>query len=167
MAAKKPVPVATEEKKEELNPTATENKEMTETPAIKEVPEFKETNKEMPKDYNEANSVIFGDEVREIKSTKLKYHRNRTAVAYRILQLYPLPDMLSADKGVFDPERDGDQILFDFLVAVFDDSKFVQRHYDNMTAEDIDRIVEIFCRVNGITEKEEEAKNRQAKGTKA
>ena len=167
MAAKKPVPVATEKETEVLTPTATEEKIMTETPATKEIPNAVSNDKALPKDYNEANSVVFGEEVREIKPTKLKYHRNRTAVAYRILQLYPLPDVLSMDKGVLDPDRDGDQILFDFLVAVFDDSKFVQRHYDNMTTADIDRIVQIFCKVNGITEKEEEAKNRQAKGTKA
>lgn len=138
-------------------PEATETK--------KELPEQTAEKAERPKDYIEENAVQFGDEIREIKPTKLKYHRNRTAIAYRIFQLYPLSDVAAMDKGVLDPNRDGDQILFDFLCAVFDDSAFVSRHYDDLTAPLLDKIVEIFCRINGITEKEEAAKNRAAKGT--
>lgn len=135
--------------------------------ADKELPVESSLKAELPKDYNPANAITLGEETREIKPTKLKYHRNRTAVAYRILQVYPLPDVLAFDKGTLDADRDGDQIVFDFLCAVFDDSAFVKRHYDDMSSADMDRIVDIFCRVNGITEKEEQAKNRAAKGTKA
>ena len=78
--------------------------------------------------------------------------------------MYPLPDVLAMDAGVIDTERDGDQIVFDFLVAVFNDSKLVSRYYDDMTADDVDRCVKIFKRLNHIDEKEEAAKNRQAKG---
>ncbi len=159
-------PSKAQESAGELTPTELKVDIPNENATEKPIPEVNETQKEMPKDYNVANSVTIDGETREIKGTKLKYHRNRTAVAYRILQIYPLPDILGMDKGIMDPDRDGDQILFDFLVAVFDDAKFVQRHYDNMTAEDIDKIVEIFCRVNGISEKEEQAKNRQAKATR-
>ena len=162
----KPIPEAQEVKNAELTPTETETKVLNETLAIKELPEVNNTQKELPKDYNEENSIKLGDEVREIKSTKLKYHRNNTAVSYKIFQTFPLPDVLSMEKGYLDPNRDGDQILFDFLVAVFDDAEFVKRHYDDMTAADVDRILEIFCRLNGISEREEQAKNRQAKGTK-
>ena len=68
---------------------------------------------------------------------------------------------------MLDPERDGDAIVFDFLVAVFDDAKIVKKYYDDMTSEDIDRIIKIFKRLNKIDEKEEASKNREAKGTKA
>lgn len=44
----------------------------------------------------------------------MKYMRNRTAAFYRILELYPLADVLAMDKGAFDDERDGDQALFDW-----------------------------------------------------
>lgn len=152
--AKKPLPTSTE----------TENKIMTETPVNKEVPEASELTREMPKDYNPANSICLGDEWREIKSTKIKYQRNGATLASRILERFALPDVLSVGAGTFDPERDGDQIVFDFLVAVFDDVEFVKKHYDDMTAADIDKILEIFCRLNGITEREE--KNRVAKETK-
>lgn len=99
----------------------------------------------------------------EIKPTKLIYQRNRTAAAYRILDLYPLPDVLAMDKGILDPERDGDAIVFDFLTAVFDDGKLVSKYYNTMTTEDVDRAVKIFKRLNHIEDKEEAAKNRAAK----
>ena len=152
---------------DEMNPSATIQKDMNVTVETKELPSVTEAKKELPKDYNEENAVTFGDETREIKSTKLKYHRNNTEISYKIFQTFPLPDVLSMEKGYFDPNRDGDQMLFDFLVAVFDDVEFVKRHYDDLTSEDIDRVLEIFCRVNGITEREEQAKNRAAKVTKA
>ena len=76
--------------------------------------------------------------------------------------MVPLTEFLAYDKGILDPERDSDQILFDFLVAVFDSGALVTANYDNMTSEDIEHILEIFGRVNHITEKEEAArKNRE------
>ena len=49
---------------------------------------------------------------------------------------------------------------------MFDDGRLVKTHYDNMTAEDIEKILEIFGRVNHIDEKEEAArKNRLAQAT--
>ena len=166
MATKKPIPAEKKIAEAPPEPTVIENKELIETPVLKQVPEATEPNKEMPKDYNEANSVTIGGEIREIKPTKLKYQRTNTTMLYKLLRTYPLTDLLSMDKdNVFDPERDGDQMLFDFLVAVFDDADFVKRHYDNMDTEDIERIVDIFCRINKITDKEEQVKNRAAKGT--
>ena len=103
----------------------------------------------------------------EIKPTKLKYFRNRTASIYSALKLVPLNDFLAYEKGVFDKERDSDQILFDFLCAVFDDGNLVRNYYDDMTSEDIERILSIFGRVNHIDEKEEAArKNRETQATR-
>lgn len=167
MASKKASPALKKAEEKLPEQTAILDTELNETPQIETVPDPTDTQKELPKDFNEAHAVTLDGETREIKSTKVKYHRNRTAVAYRILQVYPLPDVLAMDAGILDPDRDGDQILFDFLIAAFDDADFVKRHYDNMTAEDVEKVVKIFCEVNGITEKEEQAKNRQAKGTKA
>ena len=127
------------------------------------IPVSKELNKEMPSDLKEENSVTINGQKIEIHPTKLKYFRNKTASVYNILKVVPLSEFLNYDKGIFDPDRDADQILYDFLIAVFDDLEFVKENYDNMTAGDIDKILKIFGRINGIDEKEEAArKNREA-----
>lgn len=129
----------------------------------KEIPDPKPLDKEMPKDVDPENCITIGSQVFEIKPTKLKYFRNRTASIYSVLRVVPLGDFLNYDKGIFDAKRDSDQLLFDFLVAVFDDSKLVAEHYDEFTADDIERICHIFGRLNHIDEKEEKArKNREA-----
>lgn len=144
------------------------DKEQPEPKALdKDQPKEKELNKEMPPLVNPEDVIKIGNKEVVIQPTKLKYQRNRTAAAYRILDLYPLPDVLAMDRGILDPERDGDAIVFDFLTAVFNDSKFVAEHYDEMDTEVVDRALKIFKRLNKIDEKEEAVKNREAKGTKA
>ena len=171
----KPAPDTTQTTKE--FPAESElNKQLpVESELEKELPEPKELNKELPPTVNPDNVIRLGNQDIEIKPTKLLYQRNRTAAAYRILEIYPLPDVLAMEKGVLDPDRDGDAIVFDFLTAVFDNkpgapdptgtAKMLKKHYDNMTSEDIDRAVKIFKRLNHIEDKEEAAKNRAAKGT--
>lgn len=122
--------------------------------------------KGMPKDTKPQNCIVVGGKVVELKPTKLKYFRNRMASIYTVLKVIPLNEFLAYEKGTFDEERDSDQILYDFLVAVFDDSTIVRSNYDNMTAEDIQNILEIFGRINHIDEKEEKArKNKQTQMT--
>ena len=134
-----------------------------ETKEVPETPMAKVLDKPMPSDLTEENCVIIEGKKIEIKPTKLKYFRNKTASVYNILKAVPLTDFLNYDKGVFDPNRDADQILFDFLIAVFDDAEFVKDNYDNMTAGTVESILKIFGRLNGIDEKEEAArKNREA-----
>lgn len=77
----------------------------------------------------------------------------------------PIDTLFVIQQGVYDPKRDGLQIIFDFLVAVFDDEQFVRDNFDHMTAADIEKILEIYRRINKIEEKEEAAKNREAKRT--
>ena len=133
------------------------------TTETKEIPMPSELTKIIPPLRKEENCVKIAGEMVEIKPTKLKYFRNKSASVYSILNVVPLTEFLAYEKGVFDKERDSDQILLDFLVAVFDDPELVRTNYDDMTAEDIERILEIFGRVNHITEKEEKArKNREA-----
>lgn len=152
------------------------NKELPqESDLDKKLPESATLDKQLPPVVNPENVIRLGDQDIEIKATKLLYQRNRTATAYRILDVYPLPDVLAMEKGVLDPERDGDAIVFDFLTAVFDNTdgparptetaEFLRKYYDSMTSEDIDRAVKIFKRLNHIEDKEEAAKNRAAKGT--
>lgn len=161
----KPIPDANQE----VVPTPTASKKRKavpkETVIEKDIPQEKELNRAPPAEVNPENCVTINGETIEIKPTKIKYQRNRTTAAYRILEIYPLADVLAWDKGYVDPERDGDQVVFDFLVAVFDNAKLVSRIYDSMTTEDVERILKIFKRLNKIDEKEEAAKNRAAKET--
>lgn len=131
----------------------------------KEVPKTTYKAKEIPPTVNPENVITVDGESIEIKPTLLKYQRNRTAVFYRIIDAYPLADILSMEKGYIDPERDGDQALFDWCIAVTNDSKFVSKHFDSMDTGTIERMLSIFKRLNKIDEKEERAKNREAKMT--
>ncbi len=161
----KPIP----EINEEEIPVPAQNKKRKTVPkentTQKEAPNETALTKAMPAEVDPNNCVTINGETVEIKPTKIKYQRNRTAAAYHILELYPLADILAWDKGVVDPDRDGDQVVFDFLTAVFDNGKLVSRLYDSMTTGDIERILEIFKRLNKITDKEDAAKNRAAKET--
>lgn len=146
-----------------LEPTPVDKEIPAETKKPKRTPKAKALDKELPKIEHEENCITLGDRKIEIKPTKLKYFRNRTASIYSALKLVPINEFLAYDKGVFDNDRDSDQILFDFLIAVFDDGSIVKTYYDDMTSEDIERILEIFGRINHIEEKEEAArKNREA-----
>ena len=134
-----------------------------ETPEKDSTPEASPEKQEKPSDFLEENCVMVGDKKIEIKPTKLKYFRNKAASAYGIIKAVPLHELLTYDKGVLDETRDADQLLYDFLVATFDDSAFVRDNYDDLDADTIDRIVKIFGRINHIDEKEEAArKNREA-----
>lgn len=148
-------------------PSTASKKIPSESKKKKAVPAPTDLDKELPSIEKEENCIMLGDRKVEIKATKLKYFRNRTASIYSALKLVPLNEFLAYDKGVFDKERDSDQILFDFLIAVFDDGNLVKTHYDDMTSDDIEKILQIFGRVNHIDEKEEAArKNREAQATR-
>lgn len=134
-----------------------------ETTEVPVSPEAKQIDLEVPDEKKDENCVTISGTKIEIFPTKLKYFRNKTATFYNILKVIPLSEFIGVDKGVFDANRNGDQILFDFLIAVFDDAEFVKNNYDNMTAGDVEKALKIFGRLNGIDEKEEQArKNREA-----
>lgn len=61
--------------------------------AVKEKPTPTRKSKALPKVGNPENTIKIGDKMVEIKPTKLKYHRNRTAAFYRYLDAYPLADI--------------------------------------------------------------------------
>lgn len=145
-----------------VNP-AMNREEPVDTEMNKEAPVKSELTKEPPQTIPLENCVKLGDELIEIKPTKLKYFRNKMASAYSVLKIVPLNELLAYGKGVIDEKRDADQLLFDFLVAVFDNSDIVRDHYEDMTAEDVEQIFKIFGRLNHIDEKEEQQrKNREA-----
>lgn len=133
-----------------------------ETAAPTALPEKASEDREMTREVNEENIVTINDKRIEIKPTKLKYFRNRTASIFSVLKIVPLNEFLAYDKGVFDKDRDSDQILYDFLVAVFDDERLVRNIYNEMTSEDIEKVLEIFGRINHINDKEEAARKNRA-----
>ncbi len=95
----------------------------------------------------------------QIKPTKLRYQRNRTAAFYKMLELYPLADILAMESGAFGDQRDGDKAVMDWLIAVTDDEQLITENYDAMDTGMIERLLAIFRRVNKIDEKETKQKN--------
>lgn len=120
--------------------------------------------KDLPAVGNPENTIVVDGELIEIKPTKLKYQRNRTAVFYHILEMYPLTDILAMGEKSFGDGLDGDKKLYDWLVAVTDNEEFVRKHYDNIGSDVIYRMLEIFRRVNKIAELEAKLKNAKTPG---
>ena len=156
-------PVAVELNKKQPNETPMVVVTPQESTQISTIPDITPEKEEKPSDLLEENCVMVGDQKIELKPTKLKYFRNKAASAYGIIRAIPLHEFLTYGKGVLDEHRDADQLLYDFLVAAFDNSTLVRDNYDNLDAETIDRICKIFGRLNHIDEKEEAArKNKEA-----
>lgn len=139
--------------------------------AEREMPDPEIKVKDLPQVGNPENTVIIGGELIEIKPTKLIYQRNRTAVFYHALELYPLPDLLamenSKQQDMFGDGRDGDKALLDWLVAVTDREELVREHYNEIDTDMVYRLLEIFRRVNKIDEREAKLKNALTPGAKA
>jgi hypothetical protein len=125
----------------------------------KKLPEATAAKKELPKVGIPENTVKIGDKLIEIKPTKLKYQRNRTALFYKVLTMLPLPDILAMDAGSFGDDRDGDKCVMDFLIAATDDEQLIIDNYDEMDTGTIETILTIYRRVNKIDEKEAKQKN--------
>lgn len=128
----------------------------------KEIPSVQTKRKELPQVGIPENTVMIGGTPVEIKPTKLKYQRNRTALFYKMLDVYPLADIMGYVSGTFGDERDGDKCVMDFLIAATDNEQLILEYYDEMDTETIERILSIFRRVNRINEKEEKLKNMEA-----
>lgn len=133
------------------------------TEATAPLPKHTEKKTKTPIVGNPANIVLFGDMEIELKPTKIKYQRDRTAAFYRMLKQMPLVDILALQDGILDPERSSDKMLFDWLIAVTDDPKIVTANYDKLDTETIYKILEIFCRLNHIPEDEKKQKAQTEK----
>lgn len=125
----------------------------------KPLPAPEQADKGLPQIGSPENSVQIGDQLIEIKPTKLKYQRNRTAAFYRMLELYPLADILAMEAGAFGDDRDGDKALMDWLIAVTDDERLILDHYNELDTGVIEQLLQIFRRVNRMDEKEQKQKN--------
>ena len=177
MAGRKKTPAVTDENKAapQVNTESKENPEVTESKAEmpevteerKENPEVTTKRKDPPPKGKPENMVMFGDRMIEIKPTKVRYQRDRTAAFYRVLELYPLVDILGMDATSFGDGRDGDKAVFDWLIAVTDDPELVKEYYDELDTDTIEKLMGIYRRVNKIDEKEEKLKNALTPGAKA
>ena len=125
----------------------------------KALPSTEQADRELPQVGSPENTVVIGGQLIEIKPTKLRYQRNRTAAFYRMLELYPLADILAMDTGAFGDDRDGEKAVMDWLIAVTDNPKLITEYYDEMDTGVIEQILSIFRRVNRIDEKEAKQKN--------
>lgn len=147
-------------KEKEIQATGVAEKELPEVGITeKKMPTRRSRAKELPKVGAPENTVKIGDQMIEIKPTKLKYHRNNVAAFYKIVDMIPLPEIMQMTAGSFGDERDGDKALMDWLIAVVDDEDLILNNYNEMDTETIERMLSIFKRVNKITEKEEKQKN--------
>ncbi len=127
----------------------------------KKIPNTDMNIKELPKTGNPENTVIIGSKIIEIKPTKLKYQRNRTAAFYKILEMYPLADIQAMSSGTFGDERDGDKAVMDWLIAATDNEQLIVDNYDELDTGVIEKILSIFKRLNRIEEKEQKLKNME------
>lgn len=129
--------------------------EITDVPVLYE----EEQTTPLPPVGNPENVVTIGGKQIEIKPTKVRYQRDRSAMFYKALDLYPLADILSTDVGVFDEVRSGDKCVMDWLIAVTDDPELIVENYNDMDTSTIETLLVIFKRLNHIDEKEQKAKN--------
>lgn len=125
----------------------------------KRLPSTEIKKKALPAIGDPVNSIKVGDQIIEIKPTKVKYQRNKTAQFYKVLEIYPLQDILQMEAGTFGDERDGDKAVMDWLIAVFDDEQLVLEKYDEFDTGMIEKLITIYKRVNEIDDKEEKLKN--------
>ena len=131
----------------------------------KKVPEVKEeVEKEKPVPEIEGpkddNCVSVDGKLIEIKPTLLKYFRNNAVSFYRVIDSAPLPmiyQMTEETNGI-----DGDTAVLTFISAVLDDAKLAKKIYTQIDSEQLYRIVSIFKKLNGISDREEKSKNVQA-----
>lgn len=165
MAARKKPAVNTETKETpEVSTEVLAAPEVTEE--RKEIPEVTKERKKPPRTGSPENTIEIGGRLIEIKPTKVRYQRDRTASFYRILEMYPLVDVLGMERNSFGDGRDGDKAVFDWLIAVTDDPELITEHYDELDTSMIEKLLAIFRRVNKIDEKEEKLKNALAPGAK-
>lgn len=129
--------------------------------SVKPQPDTEMNEKKLPNVGNPENTVMIGGKPVEIKPTKLKYQRNRTATFYRLLEIYPLMDIMAMEAGAFGDERDGDKAVMDWLIAATDDEELILANYDEMDTGTIEKILAIFKRINKIDEKDAKLKNME------
>lgn len=125
--------------------------------ARKALPQEPLTTPELPAAADTSCTVTIQGETYEIRPTRTKYFRTQWANGHVLLTHYTLTEIYALTR-----ERDGidgDETIFRFLVAAFDNEELVRKIYDELDSQTLYRICEIFRRVNQIDEIEEHQKN--------
>lgn len=110
---------------------------------------------------NNPNILVIADEVEvELKSTKLRYFKDGSFNAYALIQNIGINQMMLYD--------DGTDLIRNFLIAIFDDCKkkeidgeikevkgeFIDSIFDDLTIDDINRLIAKAKEVNGIKDED-------------
>lgn len=100
----------------------------------KTMPDEAQQQRDLPLPGNPENMVTLGGETIEIKPTKLKYMRNHTAAFYKVLELYPLPDVLAMEAGAFEDSfkmltRNAEKLLYILNFVLANDGIFFTSNY--------------------------------------
>lgn len=114
-----------------------------------------------PEKANDKNVVDICGERIEIKPVKIKYCRDRTAYFYGMLEATPLPHLLAVDYGLPDG-RDMSAGLLDWLIAATDNAEVIEKNFNEIDAETVYKILEIFKRINKIDDIEEKTQKKRA-----
>lgn len=128
----------------------------------KELPAVDQPVKEVPAAGIPENTIMINGKPFEIKATKLKYFRNGTAGFYKLIDTWPMDEIMAIVPGTLGDDRDGDKALMDWLIAATDDVNFVRENYDDFDTGVIEKILLIFKRLNRIDEKADKLKNLMA-----
>ena len=134
-------------------------------PRKKPLPTTDKEVKPLPSIGKPENTVKIGELMIEIKPTLFLYQRDRTAAFYKMLEMYPLPDLFAMTKEALgDEERDGDKCIMDWLIAAIDNVDLEEGEAEKIVIENfagrkmdtgtLETILSIFKRVNKINEKE-------------
>ena len=130
----------------------------------KQLPETQEIQMDALSVQDKSNCVVLNGKSYEILPTRTKYFRTQWANGHVLLKHYTLSEIFALTQ-----ERDGidgDEAIYKFLVAVFDNEDLVKEVYDELDSETLYRICDIFRRVNKIDEIEEHQKNLMAASSK-
>lgn len=113
-----------------------------------------------PVTINEKNIVEICGEKIEIKPVKIKYCRDRTAYFYSMLDTTPLTTLLAVDYKLPD-DRTMEEGLIDWLIAATDNPEIIEKNFNEIDAETVYTILEIFKRINRIDEIEEKSQKKR------
>lgn len=130
----------------------------------KQIPEAQAPVLETPSAQEREHCVLLNGKLYEILPTRTKYFRTQWANGHVLLRHYTLSEIFALTM-----ERDGidgDEAIYKFLVAVFDNEELVKEIYDDLDSQTLYRICEIFRKVNKIDEIEEHQKNLMAATSK-
>ncbi len=132
----------------------------------KAAPEIASESKPIPEIQNQENCITVGGRTIEIRPPLVRYFRSREFRVYNILETIPLTEVFAlteAENGL-----DGDKAVFTFVARLLNDEALAREIYDELSADQLLKMVQIFKRLSGISEIEEKnAKNAGAASAKA